>query len=131
MGRKKTTKREAAESTVEEAIFPAQPAKQPEKEPSDSEKFPHQDALAELRADLLTITNGEDPAFIVWRAKTVDGKEKGVSLGYYEACKQNEIRTGTPCEYTELVGAPVAPSMAAGKLGSPFKPMKTKKCATC
>ena len=122
-----TTKREAADSKVEEAVLPAQP----EKELSDNEKFPHQDALSELRAELLTITKGEDPAFIVWRAKTVDGKEKGVSLGYYEACKQNEIRTGTPCEYTELVGAPVEASFAAGKLGSPIKKMKTKKCATC
>lgn len=131
MAKKKLSKRDAADTTVEEAVMPAQPEKQPEKELSDSDKFPHQDALSELRAELLMITQGEDPANIVWRAKKTDGKEVGVSLGYYEACKQNEIKTGTPCEYTELLGPPVSQALAAGKLGSPFKKMKIKKCATC
>jgi hypothetical protein len=131
MAKKNTTKREAADSTIEEAVLPAQPAKQPEKELSDNERFPHQDALAELRAEILTITQGEDPAKIVWRARKSNGKEVGVSLGYYDACKQNEIKTGTPCEFVELIGQPVPTSLAAGNLGSPIKKMKVKKCAPC
>ena len=134
MAKKKLSKKEASDSVVETVEHaPTLPLSlSPTGFTPSVDPFPHQDALAELRSEVLTMTQGKDPADVVWQFEMTGGRKGGTSVQFYSDCKTHEIKTGTPCQYLRPVSAPVNIPASGGmaSIGAP-KMRAAKKCANC
>ena len=133
MAKKKLSKKEASDSSVETVEHaPKLPLPTPDTETPSVDPFPIQDALAELNSEVLTMTQGKDPANVVWQFELRNGNRGGTTVKFYKDCKTHEIKTGTPCQYLRPVSAPVNIPASGGmaSIGAP-KMRAAKKCANC
>lgn len=130
---KRISKKQASDSAVEIVEHaPKLPLHTPNTEPPVIEPFQNQDALAELNSEVLTMTQGKDPANVVWQFELRNGSRGGTTVQFYKDCKTHEIKTGNPCQYLRPVSAP-ANVPASGNMATAGAPKMraAKKCAGC
>lgn len=126
---KAKTKKEASQSEIEGLDpLPAGMVNIPEVQPGN----PMDIALSALESEVSEITQGRNPSSVVWQFELSDGRKGGSTMKFYQDCKENEIRTGTPCQFVRPISAPVNVALS-GKMATiaPTAMKAAKKCPTC